>query len=188
MRQNRKGCVAPFAEMEADLRRKHDLRSSNVSGVRLGSFQRFVIGSVLLDNASQAVALYRLSHYFASREWHVLAAVSHAFSKFITHVDISPYAQIGSGFVMFHGLGSVIGKGTVVGSDVTAYHGITLGGGPTIGGGTMIWSGASVLGRVSIGDGAVIGASAVVLSDVPPGATVVGNPARVVPKNTDNGG
>jgi len=41
-----------------------------------------------------------------------------------------------------------------------------------------IGSGAVILGGVTIGEGALVGAGAVVTRDVPPGTTVVGNPAR----------
>jgi serine O-acetyltransferase len=51
--------------------------------------------------------------------------------------------------------------------------------GPVIGAGVSIGTGARVLGHVHVGDRAQIGANAVVLEDVPPGATVVGVPARV---------
>jgi UDP-2-acetamido-3-amino-2,3-dideoxy-glucuronate N-acetyltransferase len=44
--------------------------------------------------------------------------------------------------------------------------------------GASIGSGATILGGVTIGAGATVGAGAVVTRDVPPGATVVGNPAR----------
>jgi acetyltransferase-like isoleucine patch superfamily enzyme len=39
---------------------------------------------------------------------------------------------------------------------------------------------ATILPGVSVGDNAVIGAGAVVLKDVPAGATVFGNPAKVI--------
>lgn len=51
---------------------------------------------------------------------------------------------------------------------------------PIIGRGVDIGAGAVILGAVTVGDGARIGANAVVIADVPPGATAVGVPARVV--------
>ena len=46
--------------------------------------------------------------------------------------------------------------------------------------GASIGSNATILGGVTIGKGAIVGAGAVVTKDVPPGATVAGNPARVI--------
>ena len=46
-----------------------------------------------------------------------------------------------------------------------------------------IGSGATLLCGITVGEGAVIGAGAVVTKDVPPGAVVVGNPARILPKS-----
>ncbi|AFO87123.1 sugar O-acetyltransferase [Phaeobacter inhibens] len=55
-------------------------------------------------------------------------------------------------------------------------HPVTLGSDVWIGGGAIILPG------VSIGDGAIVGAGAVVTRDVEAGVTVVGNPARALPR------
>jgi serine acetyltransferase len=93
---------------------------------------------------------------------------------------------VGLRLTVFHGYALVVNDGTRIGDDVVLRHGVTLGhlveGGPcpVIGDRVEFGAGSSVLGPVKIGAGARIGAGAVVLSDVPPGATVVGVPARVV--------
>ena len=46
--------------------------------------------------------------------------------------------------------------------------------------GASIGSGATILCGVEIGEGAIVGAGSMVTKDVPPGAVVVGNPARVL--------
>ncbi|KAL1537239.1 Diamine acetyltransferase 1 [Salvia divinorum] len=103
-------------------------------------------------------------------------------------VDIHPGAAIGSGIMMDHATGVVIGETAVVGDGVTILHGVTLGGTgkdggdrhPKIGDGVMIGAGAKILGNIVVGPNAKIGAGAVVLKEVPAGATAVGNPARLV--------
>ena len=50
----------------------------------------------------------------------------------------------------------------------------------SVGRGASLGSGATILCGVTIGEYAVVGAGAVVTKDVPPGATVAGNPARVL--------
>lgn len=46
--------------------------------------------------------------------------------------------------------------------------------------GASIGGGAVILPSITIGEGAMVGAGAVVTRDVPPGAVVAGNPARLV--------
>ena len=86
----------------------------------------------------------------------------------------------------------VIGQTAVVGDDVTLYQGVTLGGTslhdakrhPTLEDGVIVGSGAQILGPFTVGAGARIGANAVVLQNVPPGATMVGIPARLAVPRT----
>ncbi len=82
----------------------------------------------------------------------------------------------------------MIGETTEIGDNVTIYQGVTLGGTgkesgkrhPTLGNDIVVGSGASVLGSIKIGDNAKIGSGSVVVHDVPPNATVVGNPGHPV--------
>jgi len=109
-------------------------------------------------------------------------------SRFATGIEIHPGASIGRRVFIDHGMGVVIGETAVIGDDCTLYHGVTLGGTswkkgkrhPTLGASVVIGAGAKILGPVDVGDGAKIGSNAVVVRDVPPGATAVGIPARVV--------
>jgi serine O-acetyltransferase len=59
---------------------------------------------------------------------------------------------------------------------------------PTIGDRVDIGCGACVLGFITLGHDSRIGANAVVLADVPPGATAVGVPARVIKYTDERGG
>lgn len=109
-------------------------------------------------------------------------------NRFLTGIEIHPNAEIGSGFFIDHGMGVVIGETAVIGENCTLYQGVTLGGislspgkrHPTLGNNVIVGAGATLLGAITIGDDARVGAGSVVVRDVPPQATVVGMPARVV--------
>jgi serine O-acetyltransferase len=114
----------------------------------------------------------------------VIANVSRA----ATGIEIHPAARIGSEFFIDHGSGVVIGETVEIGDRVTLFQGVTLGGTgfatgkrhPTVQDNVTIGSGAKLLGPITIGHGAKIGANSVVIHDVPPNSTVVGNPGHPV--------
>ena len=109
-------------------------------------------------------------------------------SRALTGIEIHPAARIGDGLFIDHGMGVVIGETAEVGANVTLYQGVTLGGTgfetgkrhPTVQDNVTIGSGAKLLGPITIGHGAKIGANTVVIHDVPPNSTVVGNPGHPV--------
>ena len=135
-----------------------------------------------------ALLIHRLAHWLWGIKLRWLARfVSHV-SRFLTGIEIHPGAKVGRRVFIDHGMGVVIGETAELGDDCTLYHGVTLGGTswnkgkrhPTLRQGVVIGAGAKVLGPVVVGEGAKIGSNAVVVKDVPPGATALGIPARVI--------
>lgn len=135
-----------------------------------------------------ALWLHRVAHTLYVHGVYLPARVISQVSRFLTGIEIHPGARIGPGFFIDHGMGVVIGETTEIGEDVTIYQGVTLGGTgketgkrhPTVRDGVIVGTGARVLGPVEIGEGAKVGAGAIVIRDVPPNSTVVGNPGRTV--------
>ena len=142
-----------------------------------------------------AVLIYRFSHWCWKKGFRVLGRFLSHVGKIFTGIEIHPGATIGRRLFIDHGTGVVIGETAIIGDDVTLYHGVTLGGTslhkgkrhPTLEDGVIVGSGAQVLGPITIGKGARVGANAVVLSEVAPGTTVVGIPARVVMRKPKEG-
>ncbi|GAB4581717.1 MAG: hypothetical protein Fur0022_44670 [Anaerolineales bacterium] len=177
--------VSPFSFLfKQDIEYKFAKKKRLRSGQRLKWGYVYFLGLLLFDNGVQATFLYRLSRFFLTHHLRSLALVCHSFSKFLTHIDISPYAEIGPGLTFYHGMGVVIGKFTTIGSRVTICQGVTTGSGrPKIGDDVILWAGAKVLGNVTVGEASEVAANAVVISDVPANCVALGVPAkRFLPK------
>lgn len=98
----------------------------------------------------------------------------------ITQAVIHPDATVGRHTIV--NTGAVIEHDDTIGSFCHIAPGVNLGSWVMVGDFTEIFTNATVIPRVTIGSHCVIGAGAVVLRDVPDGATVVGNPARILKK------
>lgn len=136
-----------------------------------------------------AIILHRLAHWFWRHKLLWLGRFTSHMGRWLTGIEIHPGAQLGNNVFIDHGMGIVIGEMAEVDDGVTIYQGVTLGGTslvkgskrhPTIGKNVVIGAGAKVLGGFTVGDGAKIGSNSVVTKPVPAGATVVGNPGRVI--------
>ncbi|RJX31730.1 MAG: serine O-acetyltransferase [Oxalobacter sp.] len=138
-----------------------------------------------------AIVMHRLARWCWTRGLKWLGRFISHMGRILTGIEIHPGATIGRRVFIDHGFGVVIGETAEVGDDCTIYQGVTLGGTslskgmkrhPTLGKGVIIGAGAKVLGAFTVGDDAKVGSNAVVFKEVPPCATAVGNPARIILK------
>ena len=144
-----------------------------------------------LYSGFKAVRAYRKANWFYRHNHKFIARWISQRARHKTGIEIHPGAQIGKGLFIDHGMGVVIGETAQVGDNCTLYQGVTLGGTgkdhgkrhPTLGNNVMVGAGAKILGPFTVGDNARVAAGAVVLDEVPPNATAVGVPARVVRVN-----
>jgi serine O-acetyltransferase len=135
-----------------------------------------------------ALLSHRVAHALQAAGVPLLPRLIATATRTLTGIEIHPAAHIGDGLFIDHGAGVVIGETADIGNDVTLYQGVTLGGTgfatgkrhPTVQDNVTIGSGAKLLGPITIGHGAKIGANSVVITDVPPNSTVVGNPGHPV--------
>jgi serine O-acetyltransferase len=144
-----------------------------------------------------AIWLHRgISHPLWKADFKWLARFVSVITRPLTGVEIHPGAIIGRRVFFDHAIGIVVGETAEIGDDCTLYQGVTLGGvslnegkrHPTLENGVTVGAGAKVLGPFTVGAGAKIGSNSVVVRAVPPGATVVGIPARIVEGTELNGG
>ncbi|MEJ2046848.1 MAG: serine O-acetyltransferase [Dehalococcoidia bacterium] len=150
--------------------------------------------------ASSGLVVFFTYPGFHARQYHRVAHRLHRWgfrgparlvsnaSRFLTGIEIHPGAKIGEGFFIDHGMGVVIGETSEIGDNVTLHQGVTLGGTstqrvkrhPTLKDNVMVGVGAQLIGDITIGENSKVGAGSVVIDSVPPNATVVGVPGRVV--------
>ncbi len=173
-----------FAGVTQEIRR--DIRAARERDPAARGVSRFEI--LAAWPGIHALLAYRVAHALYLAGMPVLPRLIALLVRAFTGIEIHPAARIGDGLFIDHGAGVVIGETAEIGNDVTLYQGVTLGGTgfatgkrhPTVQDNVTIGSGAKLLGPITIGHGAKIGANSVVITDVPPNSTVVGNPGHPV--------
>lgn len=149
---------------------------------------RSVLEVLLCYPGLHAIWFHRVSNWCWRRHLLLLGRLISHWGRSLTGIEIHPGATIGRRFFIDHGMGVVIGETAEIHDDVLMYHGVTLGGTslekkkrhPTIENNVVIGTGAALLGAFTVGEGAKIGGGSVVVKEVPPGATVVGIPGKIV--------
>ncbi len=172
------------ANAEIGLQCRRDLQAVYERDPACGGY--FV--AILYYKGFQALQCYRVAHHYWVNGREALALFLQSRMAEALAVDIHPAARIGSGIMIDHATGVVIGETAVVEDDVSMLHEVTLGGTgketgdrhPKVRRGVLIGAGAKILGNIEIGQGARIGAGSVVLQSVPEHTTVAGVPARIV--------
>ena len=141
--------------------------------------------------------LQRMAHVCYKKKMKLFAKIISRYIRVVYACDISYMADVDSTVNFSHlGLGTVIGSYVKIGPRTKILQNVSIGGRgehrgpngesmPTIGADVLIGAGACVLGPIVIGNNSTIGANALVIHDVPEGAIVVGNPARIIRGNKD---
>jgi serine O-acetyltransferase len=168
----------PFQGLQADLR----------APLERDPAARGRLDVVLSYPGFHALLAHRIIHALHRAGIPLLPRFLSNVARFLTGVEIHPNATIGKGVFIDHGSGVVIGETAEIGDGCTIYQGVTLGGTslshgkrhPTLGRNVTVGVNASVLGAIVLGDNVKVGGGSVVVKDVPPNATVVGVPARIV--------
>lgn len=146
------------------------------------------ITTIFLNPNFHSVCLFRLSHLFYKIHLGIFGKIIWYINRLLFHVDIDYRADLAGGFVLVHGLGTVIGRYVVSEGPITVYQHVTLGGGngrrgridengkewpmPLFKGNNKIYAGAFVIGGIVIGENTIIKAGHTISKDVTPDSKV----------------
>lgn len=136
-----------------------------------------------------SMLLYRVARLLRVKGLSPFASFFDMLNYLVFGCVVPSHAKIGKGTHIEHrGISVVINRKAIIGERCSVGAQVVIGGkgkevpgAPIIGDDVYLGAGAKILGEVRIGDRAIIGANSVVLSDVPPDATAVGIPARILP-------
>src|SRR5258708_23067151 len=154
---------------------------------------RYPLKPFLREQSIWAICIFRYGRRVLNRKPGILRTIQlklywlmFRIVETVTGISLPLEARIGPGLRIYHFGNIFIHSQTVIGRNCTLRQGVTIGNrtmdgpAPVIEDDVEFGAYAQVLGDIRIASGAKIGAMSVVLSDVPAGATAVGNPARIL--------
>lgn len=140
------------------------------------------IATLFFNPNFHSVCLYRLSNLFYKAHLEIVSKIIWYINRLLFHVDIDYRANLAGGFVLVHGLGTVIGKNVISKGKLKVYQHVTLGGGngqpprkdpdgvergmPLFEDGCVIYTGAIVVGGITVRQNSIIKAGSIVTRDV----------------------
>jgi serine O-acetyltransferase len=153
------------------------------------------ISAIALNPAVWALAWYRFGYAIYHTRlprllmlpFKIIYRIGYLLIEITTEMCLSPRAEIGGGLYMTHVGGIHLHPNAVIGKNCDLGHRVTIGDAagtsrrvPRLGDNVYVGNGATIIGGIQIGDGGRVAANSLVMTNVPPGATVMGVPARVV--------
>ncbi len=146
------------------------------------------IVTVIANPNFHSVCLYRLSNQLYRIHLGFLGKIIWYINRLFFHVDIDHRANLAGGFVLVHGLGTVIGKDVISKGRLTVYQHVTIGGGngqpgrkdpdgkvrgmPLFENNVKVYAGAMIIGGITVGENTKVKAGRIVSKDVPPNSFV----------------
>lgn len=143
------------------------------------SFKKAIV-TVITNPCFHCVCLYRLSNFFYKIRLSCVSKLIWYINRLIFHADIDYRANLAGGFVLVHGLGTVIGAEVKTKGVCHVYQGVTIGGSrgksriidgrrtgqPVIGRNVIVYTDAKLFGPVYIGDNNIIKSGKIITEDV----------------------
>jgi serine O-acetyltransferase len=171
----------------------HAIREDAHAVVQRDPAVNSILEVVLFSKGFASLVCHRAAHRLWHRRKKFTALFLQSQASAVFGVDIHPLTRIGCGIMIDHATGVVMGETATVGDGCTILHGVTLGGTgkdhgdrhPKVGSHVLIGANASLLGNIHVGLGAKIGAGSVVLRSIPPHATAVGAPAKIIGRSQE---
>lgn len=141
----------------------------------------------MIEKTSILIKIYRKYHFLYIHNFKNLSYFLYKITYLVFGCTIPPTVILGENVNFGHPIGIVIHQNCKIGDNTIIYQNVTIGRRnrnnqdcPTIGKNCLIGAGACILGNITIGNNVKIGANSVVITDIPDGCTVVGNPSTIL--------